>query len=155
MILLYQTIEWTTGDASEGTDGIGGISACAGASSGSGDGSVTLQGSGTSSVLQLSNMTNNEEPGVFVFRIDTTSGMDIHFFQPPCHPGANANIECNSSPSYPDAQQAVTKQQQQQQQQQEQQQASETLNKQQQEQMVKEIEQILEQLLDSSNLTGR
>ena len=134
-------------DASEGTDGLGGIPASAGASSGSGDGSVTLQGSGTSSVLQLPNMTNNEEPGVFVFRIDTTGGMDIRFFQPPCHPGANANIECNSSPSYPDAQQAVTKQQQQQE--------SEMLNKQQQEQMVKEIEVLLEQLLDSSNLTGR
>ena len=147
MILLYQSIEWTTGDASGGNDGLGGIPASAGASSGSGDGSVTLQGSGTSSVLQLPTLTNNGEPGVFVFRIDTTNDMNINFFQPPCHPGTNSAIECSTSPSYPDAKQVLTEQQQKE---------SEMLDRQQQEQerMVKEIELLLEQL-HSTSLTSR
>lgn len=144
MILLYQSIEWTTGDASRGTDGLEGIPASAGASSGSGDGSVTLQGSGTSSVLQLPTLTNNGEPGVFVFRIDTTNDMNINFYQPPCHPGT---IECSTSPSYPDAKQVLTEQQQKE---------SKMLDRQQQEQerMVKEIELLLEQL-HSTSLTSR
>jgi hypothetical protein len=54
----YDRLEWTTGDASGGSGGLGGTAAQAGYDAGDGIHSLNLPGSGTSAVLNLTGGTN-------------------------------------------------------------------------------------------------
>ncbi|WP_337235240.1 nidogen-like domain-containing protein, partial [Salmonella enterica] len=54
----YERLEWTTGDASYGSNGLGGIPAQAGYDAGDGVNYLTLPGSRTGDVLNLQNSTN-------------------------------------------------------------------------------------------------
>ncbi|TVR02789.1 MAG: hypothetical protein EA398_06970, partial [Deltaproteobacteria bacterium] len=64
----YDRLEWTTGDASGGSGGLGGTPATAGVDYGGGE-AQALPGSGTADVLDLVNLTNTGEAGVFNFRV--------------------------------------------------------------------------------------
>ncbi len=67
----YDRLEWTTGDASGGTDGLGETQAQAGFDAGNLEDFFTLPGSRTENVLNLQNTTNVEggEPGFWSFAI--------------------------------------------------------------------------------------
>ncbi|AWV89227.1 EGF domain-containing protein [Bradymonas sediminis] len=65
----YNRLEWTTGDASGGTGGLGGTPATAGIDAGDTVNAVALPGSGTAAVLDLVNLSNVGEPGVFEYRV--------------------------------------------------------------------------------------
>jgi hypothetical protein len=67
----YNVLEWTTGDASGGTAGLGGIEAQAGYDAGNGVDFQTLPGSFGPNVLDLQNTTNvaGGEPGLWSFSI--------------------------------------------------------------------------------------
>lgn len=69
----YDTLEWTTGDASGGSGGFGGTPAQAGFDSGNGVDFLTLPGSRTPTVVDLQDTTNvpapGDEPGVWRFEI--------------------------------------------------------------------------------------
>ena len=68
--LRYETLEWTTGDASGGVGGLGGTVARAGYSSGNGTNFFELTQSGDeSAMLGLSDASNVDEAGVFVFAV--------------------------------------------------------------------------------------
>ena len=65
----YETLNWTTGDASGGTNGLGGLNgneATAGIDNGAGAADA-LPGSGLPAVLNLVTATNVNDPGVFDF----------------------------------------------------------------------------------------
>ena len=63
----YGNLEWTTGDASGGQDGLGGQSAIAGYTGGAEGVSQTLVGSGTSNVLTLNQSSNKGKDGRWYF----------------------------------------------------------------------------------------
>ena len=67
----YNTLQWTTGDASGGTGGLGGTPAQAGFDAGDGVNFFTLPGSQTSDVLQLASTTNipGGPAGLWVFSV--------------------------------------------------------------------------------------
>lgn len=67
----YEHLEWTTGNASGGTNGLGGTPAQAGFDAGDSTNSFTLPGSFTDNVLDLQNQTNvtGGENGLWVFSI--------------------------------------------------------------------------------------
>lgn len=67
----YDRLEWTTGDASGGTDGHGGTPAQAGYDAGDGVNFFTLPGSRTADVLELQNTSNVSAatPGLWSFAI--------------------------------------------------------------------------------------
>ncbi|QED28276.1 hypothetical protein FRD01_13765 [Microvenator marinus] len=65
----YENLEWTTGDASDGTGGLGGSEAVAGIDAGDTINAVALPGSGTAAVLDLVNDTNANTLGVFRYRL--------------------------------------------------------------------------------------
>ncbi|MGC4406255.1 nidogen-like domain-containing protein [Methyloversatilis sp. MC4-4] len=67
----YERLEWTTGDASDGTNGLGGIPAQAGYDAGDGVNYLTLPGSRTGDVLNLQHTTNvaGGEAGLWSFAI--------------------------------------------------------------------------------------
>jgi hypothetical protein len=65
----YEKLEWTTGDASGGESGLGGVPAVAGLDSGDGETAVALDGSRTAAVLDLVSASNVGESGVFRFLI--------------------------------------------------------------------------------------
>lgn len=67
----YERLEWTTGDASYGSNGLGGIPAQAGYDAGDGVNYLTLPGSRTGDVLNLQNSTNvaGGEAGLWSFAI--------------------------------------------------------------------------------------
>ncbi|MDY0054910.1 MAG: nidogen-like domain-containing protein [Methyloversatilis sp.] len=67
----YERLEWTTGDASDGANGLGGIPAQAGYDAGDGVNFLTLPGSRTGDVLNLQNTTNvaGGEAGLWSFAI--------------------------------------------------------------------------------------
>lgn len=67
----YDRLEWTTGDASDGTDGLGGTPAQAGFDAGDNVNYFTLPGSFTSDILDIANTTNviNGDPGFWSFSI--------------------------------------------------------------------------------------
>lgn len=65
----YDQLEWTTGDASEGEDGLGGTPAQAGYDAGDGVNFFTLPGSRTSEVLDLATTSNIGVPGEWLFSI--------------------------------------------------------------------------------------
>ena len=67
--LRYAQLQWTTGDASNGTNGLGGTPATAGIDAGNTIDAVALPGSHTGAVLDLVNLTNKNEPGAFQFLV--------------------------------------------------------------------------------------
>lgn len=71
IVFRYESINWTTGDASGGSGGLGGSPARAGYNAGDGQHSAELPGSGNqSSVLSYDTQTGNTgEIGVFIFQV--------------------------------------------------------------------------------------
>ena len=67
--LRYARCEWTTGDASGGTGGLGGTPAQAGFNAGDGARSLSLPGSGTAAILSLCSTSNVSIPGVWQYRV--------------------------------------------------------------------------------------
>ncbi len=67
----YRQLQWTTGDASGGADGLGGTPARAGYDAGDGVNFLTLPGSGTAEVLELVNTSNvsASTPGLWSFAV--------------------------------------------------------------------------------------
>jgi len=71
VIFLYADgrIQWTTGDASDGDDGLGGTEALAGINAGNGVNSVTIPGSRTPSIINITQTSNVGIPGVWIFKV--------------------------------------------------------------------------------------
>lgn len=67
----YRQLQWTTGEASEGINGLGGIPAQAGFDAGDGIHFFTLPNSRTDDVLQLANTSNVavDTPGLWTFAV--------------------------------------------------------------------------------------
>ena len=74
MIFLYpdKRIEWTTGSSSEsgGSNGLGGTPALAGINAGDGINSVTIPGSLTPSIINITQTTNVGIPGIWMFKVN-------------------------------------------------------------------------------------
>ena len=66
---IYANIQWTTGDHSGGTNGLGGTEALAGINTGDGVNSITIPGSLTPNVLNIAETSNVGVPGVWMFRV--------------------------------------------------------------------------------------
>ena len=74
-IFLYvEDLQWTTGDVNGGFNGLGGDEAQVGFDSGNGS-HFNLPVSGTPDVLSLDTTSNVNVSGVWVFRIDESSGV--------------------------------------------------------------------------------
>ena len=69
VIFLYNQLQWTTGDDSSGTDGLGGTEALAGINAGDGINSVTILGSLTSNIIKLVFTSNVDNPGVWILKL--------------------------------------------------------------------------------------
>lgn len=67
----YQSLQWTTGDASGGDGGLGGVPAQAGFDAGDGVNYLMLPGSRTDAVLDLVNTSNvgGDTPGLWTFAV--------------------------------------------------------------------------------------
>lgn len=65
----YNDLNWTTGDASGGSGGLGGFPAVAGFDAGNGVNYYQIPGSGTAGVLDLVNSSNLGDPGVWRFEV--------------------------------------------------------------------------------------
>ncbi|MBT5083344.1 MAG: cadherin-like domain-containing protein, partial [Rhodospirillaceae bacterium] len=80
IVFRYEDINWTSGDASGGEDGLGGTAARAGFSAGNGEDFAELAQSGNeNAILDLENATGNLDTGVFSF--DVRDGeVDIYPF---------------------------------------------------------------------------
>lgn len=67
----YDRLEWTTGDASDGVNGLGGIRAQAGFDAGDNRNFFVLPGSFTDNILNIANTSNvvNGDPGLWSFSI--------------------------------------------------------------------------------------
>ena len=74
VIYLYPRngIQWTTGDASGGNNGFGGVSAQVGFNAGDGIRFFVVEGSRTDDVVNLDEQSNVMKPGIFVFQVDGT-----------------------------------------------------------------------------------
>ena len=72
VIFLYADgeIQWTTGDASNGVNGLGGIPAQVGFDAGDGIRHATVPGSRTDAIINITQTSNVGIPGVWIFRID-------------------------------------------------------------------------------------
>ena len=70
IIFLYADglIQWTTGDSSGGTSGLGGNAATAGYDAGDGENFFNIPGSGTSEVINITQTSNVGNPGMWIFR---------------------------------------------------------------------------------------
>ena len=80
VIFLYadKRIQWTTGDASDGSDGLGGTEALAGINAGDGINSVTIPGSLTPSIINITQTSNVDIPGIWMFKVNEG---DLIFYQ--------------------------------------------------------------------------
>ena len=63
-------IQWTTGDASDGTGGLGGTPAHVGFNAGDGIRFANVPGSQTADILNIDSTSNVDIPGVWIFRVD-------------------------------------------------------------------------------------
>ena len=63
-------IQWTTGDASGGTDGIGGTPAQVGFNAGDGVRYFSIPGSQTAAIVNIDTTSNVGVPGLWMFRVD-------------------------------------------------------------------------------------
>lgn len=66
-------IQWTTGDASGGTNGLGGTPAQGGFNAGDGERFFSIPGSQTAAILNVFNTSNVGVPGLWTFRVDQNS----------------------------------------------------------------------------------
>ena len=62
-------IQWTTGDTSNGIDGLGGTEALAGINAGDGVNSITIPGSLTPDIINITQTSNVGIPGVWMFKV--------------------------------------------------------------------------------------
>ena len=71
VIFLYADgrIQWTTGSNSGGFRGLGGTEALAGINVGDGINSITIPGSITPSIINITQTSNINTPGVWVFKV--------------------------------------------------------------------------------------
>ena len=70
IVFRYENIDWTTGNASGGSNGLGGVPARAGYSAGNGVDYFELPQSGNqAALLDLENASNVGSPGTFVFQV--------------------------------------------------------------------------------------
>jgi len=72
VIFLYADgrIQWTTGDFSGGSNGLGGTEALAGINAGDGVNSITIPGSRTPSIINITQTSNVDIPGVWIFKVN-------------------------------------------------------------------------------------
>ena len=72
VIYLYADglIQWTTGDASQGSGGLGGIPAQVGFNAGDGVRFATVPGSRTAQILNIASTSNVGTPGIWIFQVD-------------------------------------------------------------------------------------
>ena len=72
MIFLYadKRIQWTTGDASGGNNGLGGNEAVAGIDAGDGINFITIPGSLTPSIINITQTSNVGIPGIWMFKVN-------------------------------------------------------------------------------------
>ena len=77
VIFLYPNgkIRWTTGDDSGGINGTGGNEAVVGINAGNGINHITIPGSLTPSIINISQTSNVGIPGVWIFKV--SKGMSI------------------------------------------------------------------------------
>ena len=75
VIFLYNDggIQWTTGDDSGGSNGLGGIQATAGISAGNSIDYVMIPGSRTSSIINIDKTSNVGIPGLWIFKVGTST----------------------------------------------------------------------------------
>ena len=66
-------IQWTTGDASGGTNGLGGTPAQGGFNAGDGERFFSIPGSQTPAIINIASTTNVGIPGAWIFRIDLST----------------------------------------------------------------------------------
>ena len=69
VIFLYADLQWTTGDSSLGSRGLGGIKALAGYNAGDWINSFTIDGSQSSTILKLTKTSNVDIPGTWIFKV--------------------------------------------------------------------------------------
>ena len=71
-IFLYADglIQWTTGDASGGSGGLGGTPAQVGFNAGDGVRFAIVPGSRTSEIIAIASTSNVEVDGVWIYRVD-------------------------------------------------------------------------------------
>ena len=71
IIFLYADgrMQWTTGDDSGGSSGLGGTEALAGINAGDGVNSITIPGSITPEVINITQTSNVGTPGVWMFKV--------------------------------------------------------------------------------------
>ena len=69
VMFLYADLQWTTGDNSFGTDGLGGIKALAGFNAGDHINSYTIPGSRTSNITYITRASNVGIPGTWIFKV--------------------------------------------------------------------------------------
>ena len=62
-------IQWTTGDDSNGINGLGGTEALAGINVGDGVNHITIPGSLTPSIINIARTSNVGIPGVWMFKV--------------------------------------------------------------------------------------
>ncbi len=72
VIFLYADgeIQWTTGDASGGSGGLGGTQAQVGFNAGDGIRFATVPGSRNDTIINITQTTNVAVPGVWIFQVD-------------------------------------------------------------------------------------
>ena len=72
VIFLYADgeIQWTTGDASGGTGGLGGTAAQVGFNAGDGIRFASVPGSQTADIINIDNTSNVDIPGKWVYQVD-------------------------------------------------------------------------------------
>ena len=72
MIFLYADdgIEWTTGDASGGVNGLGGTPAQVGFDAGNQMDFLLIEGSFTNDIINIDKKSNVGQPGLFVFQVN-------------------------------------------------------------------------------------
>ena len=79
MMFLYPKgrIQWTTGDASGGRDGLGGTEALAGINAGDGVNNITIPGSLTPSIVNITGTSNVGIPGVWMFKVGESTYVHV------------------------------------------------------------------------------
>ena len=70
VIFLYADLQWTTGDFSGGTNGLGGIEALAGFNAGDQINSYTIPGSRSPNITNIARTSNVGIPGTWIFKVD-------------------------------------------------------------------------------------
>ena len=91
VIFRYGKLLWTTGShqTSGGVDGLGGNEALAGVNAGDTITSITVPGSQTPSIINVTQTSNVENPGVWIFQVDGGKQLQVmcklHYSDYHCH----------------------------------------------------------------------